>query len=121
MSMEYFRAFIIGGAICIIGQLLIDFTKLTPARIMTGFVVVGLILTAVGLYQPIVDFGGAGARVPISGFGYSLAKGVEKAVENGEGIIGAFAGGITATAAGISAAIFFGLVMSLIFKTGDKT
>jgi stage V sporulation protein AE len=119
--MEYFKAFITGGAICIIGQLLIDFTKLTPARILTGFVVGGLVLTAIGVYQPIVDFGGAGARIPISGFGYSLAKGVEKAVESGEGIIGALSGGMVATAAGISAAILFGLVISVIFKSGDKS
>lgn len=118
--MEYLKAFVTGGAICIVGQLLIDFTKLTPARILTGFVVAGLILTACGIYQPVVDFGGAGATVPISGFGYALAKGVEKAVES-DGLIGAFGGGLTATSAGIGGVIFFSLIMTLIFKTGDKT
>jgi stage V sporulation protein AE len=117
--MEYLKAFVTGGAICIVGQLLIDFTKLTPARILTGFVVAGLILTAIGVYQPIVDFGGAGATVPISGFGYALAKGVKKAVE-GDGLIGAFGGGLTATSAGVGAAIFFSLIMAIVFKTGDK-
>ena len=118
--MDYLKAFIVGGIICIIGQILIDYTKLTPARILVGYVVSGVILTALKIYGPIVKFAGAGATVPLTGFGYSLATGVEKAVEQ-QGLIGALTGGITATAAGITAAIFFGLLMALIFKPGDKS
>lgn len=114
------KAFFVGGVICLIGQILTDYTKLTPARILVSFVVAGVILTALGIYEPIVDFGGAGATVPLTGFGYSLAKGVEEAVKE-HGIIGAFSGGITATAAGITASIFFGYLMALIFKPGDKS
>ena len=112
-------AFLVGGVICLIGQVLIDYTKLTPARILTTYVVSGVALTAIGIYEPIVKFAGAGATVPLTGFGYSLAKGVVEAVES-YGLIGAFCGGLTATAAGITAAMFFGFIMSLIFKSGDR-
>lgn len=117
---DCFKAFFVGGVICLIGQILTDYTKLTPARILVSFVVAGVILTALGIYGPIVEFGGAGATVPLTGFGYSLAKGVEEAVKE-HGIIGAFSGGLTATAAGIAASIFFGYLMALIFKPGDKS
>lgn len=113
-------AFLVGGFICFIGQVLIDYTKLTPARILVTYVVAGVILTAVGVYEPLVKFAGAGATVPLTGFGYSLATGVEKAVAE-YGLIGALCGGLTATAAGITASVFFGYIMSLIFKPGDKT
>jgi len=114
------KAFLVGGAICLVGQILIDFTKLTPARILVSFVVSGVILTGFGCYEPIVEFGGAGATVPLTGFGYCLAKGVEEGVMQ-YGILGALSGGLTATAAGIAASVFFGLLMALIFKPGDKT
>lgn len=114
------KAFAVGGAICCVGQIFIDYTKLTPARILVGYVVAGVILTAVGIYGPLVDFAGAGATVPLTGFGYSLAKGVETAIQE-YGLIGAICGGLTATAAGITAAIVSGLLMSLIFKSGDKS
>lgn len=113
-------AFLVGGFICLIGQFLIDFTKLTPARILVSYVVAGVILTAIGVYGPLVKFAGAGATVPLTGFGYSLATGVKEAVEK-YGIIGALSGGITATAAGVTASVFFGYLMSLIFKPGDKS
>ena len=113
------RAFLVGGFICLIGQILIDYTKLTPARILVSFVVSGVILTAIGLYEPIVEFAGAGATVPLTGFGYSLAKGVQEAVMQ-NGLLGALSGGLTATAAGITASVFFGLIMALLFKSGDK-
>lgn len=113
-------SFLVGGFICFVGQILIDYTKLTPARILVTYVVLGVALTALGIYQPIVDFAGAGATVPLTGFGYSLAKGVESAITQ-YGLIGAFTGGLTATAAGIAVAIFMGLIMSLIFRSGDKT
>lgn len=112
-------AFLVGGLLCLIGQILIDRTKLTPARILVGYVVAGVVLTAVGIYDKIVEIGGAGAKVPLTGFGYSLAKGVEKAVID-YGIIGALAGGLTATATGITAAILFSLIASLIFKSRKK-
>ena len=111
------KAFIVGGVFCVIGQILIDRTKLTPARILVGYVVSGVILTAVGVYDYLVQFAGAGATVPLTGFGYSLAKGVEKAVID-YGLIGALSGGLTATAAGITAAIFFGLLAALVSKKG---
>ena len=117
--MDFVRAFIVGGLLCGIGQILIDRTKLTPARILTGYVVVGVFLSAIGLYEPIANFGGAGASVPLSGFGHLLATGVKKAVD-AEGLLGAFKGGITASAAGISASVLFGLLVSLIFKTHEK-
>ena len=118
--MNCLKAFLVGGARCLIGQILIDYTKLTPARILVGYVVSGVVLTALKIYGPLVKFAGAGATVPLTGFGYSLATGVEKAVEQ-QGLIGALTGGITATAAGITAAIFFGFIMALIFKPGDKS
>lgn len=102
-----------------IGQVLIDYTKLTPARILVTYVVSGVVLTAIGIYEPIVNFAGAGATVPLTGFGYSLANGVVDAVKQ-HGFIGALCGGLTATAAGITAAMFFAFVMSLLFKSGDK-
>ena len=114
------KAFIVGVSLCVIGQVLIDRTKLTPARILVGYVVTGVILTAIGLYDYVVDFAGAGATVPLTGFGYSLAKGAEKAVID-YGLLGALSGGLTATAAGIAAAIFFGLMASLISKPGRKS
>lgn len=117
--MEYFWAFVIGGLICVIGQLLIDLTKLTPARILTSYVVAGVILGAVGVYKPLVDFAGGGATVPLTGFGYLLSKGVREAVDE-RGIVGAFTGGFTNAAAGAAAAIFFGLLAALIFKSGSK-
>ncbi|MCI6567752.1 MAG: stage V sporulation protein AE [Dysosmobacter sp.] len=117
--MEYVNAFLCGGILCAIGQILIDKTKLTPARILTGYVVAGVLLGAVGVYQPIADWGGAGATVPLTGFGFSLTKGVQKAVAE-KGWLGVFTGGLTATAGGIAAAVVFGVVMALIFKPGDK-
>lgn len=117
--MEFLKAFLCGGILCAIGQILIDKTKLTPARILTGYVVVGVFLSAIGLYQPIADWGGAGATVPLTGFGYALAKGVEKAVAE-KGWLGVLTGGLTATAGGITAAVVFGVLMALIFKAGDK-
>lgn len=113
------NAFWVGGLLCVIAQLLIDYTKLTPARIMVSYVVAGVVLTAVGLYQPLVDFAGSGATTPIIGFGYSLAKGVVKAI-NEKGFIGVITGGVIATAGGISAAVFFGLLFSLISKPKAK-
>ena len=120
MIMRLLLSFLVGGVICFVGQILIDYTKLTPARILVTYVVSGVALTAVGLYQPLVEFAGSGATVPLTGFGYSLAKGVETAVTQ-YGLIGALTGGLTATAAGITAAILMGLLMSLIFRSGDKT
>ena len=117
--MEYLNAFLCGGILCAIGQLLIDKTKLTPARILTGYVVVGLLLSAIGLYQPLADWGGAGATVPLTGFGHALAKGVEKAVAE-QGWLGVLTGGLTATAGGITTAVVFGALMALLFKPGDK-
>lgn len=117
--MEYFNAFWVGGLLCAVGQILIDKTKLTPARILVIYVCVGAALTALGIYQPIVDYAGTGATVPISGFGYSLAKGVMEAVDK-EGFIGIFTGGITATAAGIAAAVTFGLIFAILGKPKEK-
>ena len=117
--MELLKAFIIGGLFCVIGQILIDKTKLTPARILVGYVVAGVILGAIGIYKPIAEFAGAGATVPLTGFGYSLAKGVKEAVQQ-DGFIGILTGGLKATAGGITAAITSGLVVSLIFKPRDK-
>ena len=116
---EYLKAFAVGGVLCAIGQLLIDKTKLTPARILTSFVVAGVILGAVGLYQPLTDWAGAGASVPLTGFGNTLAKGVKKAVTT-DGLLGAFTGGFTASAAGICAAIFFGIIIALLCKPKGK-
>ena len=117
--MEYLKAFICGGILCAIGQILIDKTKLTPARILTGYVVAGVILNAVGVYEPLVEWGGAGATVPLTGFGHSLAKGVQKAVGE-KGWLGVLTGGLTATAGGITAAVVFAVLMALLFKPGDK-
>lgn len=113
--MMYVKAFIVGGLICVIGQILIDKTKLTPARILVSYVVSGVILQVFGIYQKLIDFCGAGATIPLSGFGCTLAKGVKKAVEE-DGFLGIFTGGLTAGAAGIAAAIIFSLVAALIFK-----
>ena len=117
--MEYFNAFLCGGLLCAVGQILVDRTQLTPARILTGYVVAGVILQAVGLYQYVVDWGGAGATVPLLGFGYALAKGVAKAVAE-QGALGIFTGGLTATAGGIAAAVVFGLIAALLAKPGYK-
>ena len=117
--MDYLKAFIVGGIICAIGQVFIDKTKLTPARILVGFVVSGVILSALGFYEPLVEFAGAGATVPLSGFGHSLAKGVRAAVAD-KGFLGAFTGGLSATAGGITAAIVFGFIIAVFFKPKDK-
>ena len=117
--MEYFNAFLCGGILCLIGQILIDKTKLTPAKILVTYVTAGVILSALGLYQPLVDWGGAGATVPLTGFGHLLAKGVKKAVGE-QGLLGAFTGGSTAAAGGITAAIFFGFLVALVGKSHPK-
>ena len=120
MLLDCLWAFLVGGTICMIGQLLIDLTRLTPARILGSFVVSGVALTALGLYGPLVDFAGCGATVPLTGFGYSLATGVEEAVDN-YGLIGALSGGLTATAAGIAAAMTAGLLASIISNPHPKS
>ncbi len=117
---EYARAFLCGGILCLIGQLLIDKTALTPAKILVTYVVSGVVLGALGLYKYLVEWAGAGATVPLTGFGYLLAKGVEKAVRE-QGILGALTGGVTAAAGGITAAIFFGYLVALIFKPKSKS
>ncbi len=117
---SYISAFVVGGVICSIGQILIDRTKLTPARILVLFVTVGVLLAALGIYQKVVDIGGAGATVPLTGFGYSLAKGTFSEVDK-HGLLGAFTGGIRATAGGVSAAIFFGYLVAVVFKPKAKT
>ena len=114
------KAFLVGGLFCAVGQVLIDKTKLTPARILVGYVVAGVLLSALGLYQPLVEFAGAGATVPLTGFGHLLATGVQKAVAE-KGILGALTGGLTASAAVITAAMIFGLLVALIFNPGDKS
>lgn len=119
MLFDVLKAFLVGGAICVIGQLLIDFTKLTPARILTGFVVSGVILSAIGLYKPVVDFAGAGATVPLTGFGHLLAEGIRKMIER-DGFLGIFTGGLTAAAGGVTAALLFGLMASVVFSQKDK-
>lgn len=113
------KAFLVGGGICIIGQILIDFTKLTPARILVSFVVSGVILGALGVYEPFFEWAGAGASVPLTGFGYTLSKGVREAVDE-KGLLGVLSGPLTATAAGIAASIFFGFVAALISKPKSK-
>ena len=118
--MDYLKAFLIGGAICLVGQLLIDKTKLTPARILVSYVVAGVILGAVGLYEPFAEFAGAGAAVPLTGFGNTLAKGVREAVDE-QGFLGIFIGGLRATAGGITAAITAGLLAALLFRAKDKS
>ncbi|MBZ4670922.1 MAG: stage sporulation protein [Clostridiales bacterium] len=119
MLFEYLKAFLVGGLLCAIGQVLIDYTKLTPARILVAYVVSGTILGALGLYKPLVDFAGGGASVPLTGFGYLLSEGVKKAVDE-KGLLGIFTGGLSSTAGGITAAMVFGLVVALIFKSKDK-
>lgn len=118
--LEYVRAFLCGGLLCLIGQVLIDKTALTPARILVAYVVSGVVLGGLGIYKYVVEFGGAGATVPLTGFGYLLSKGVEKAVDE-QGILGALTGGLTAAAGGIGAAIFFGYLVALIFKPRSKS
>ncbi len=118
--MQYIWAFITGGIICALSQILIDKTRLTPARILTSYVVLGVILTAVGIYKPFAKWAGAGATVPLLGFGYTLAEGVQTAVAK-DGLLGAFTGGATAAAGGIAAAVFFGLLTALIFQPEDKS
>ena len=115
----YCKAFLVGGLLCLVGQVLIDYTKLTPARILTIYVVAGVALSALGLYQPLADWAGAGASVPLTGFGHTLAKGIRQAVTE-KGLLGVFTGGFTAAAAGLCAAVFFGLIVSLVFKPRDK-
>ncbi|MGM9650883.1 MAG: stage V sporulation protein AE [Faecousia sp.] len=117
--MDYLKAFLVGGLFCLIGQILIDRTKLTPARILVSYVVAGVILGGLGLYQYVVDWAGAGATVPLTGFGYLLAKGVREAVET-QGLLGVLTGGLKATAGGITAAVFFALLAALIFPSRDK-
>ncbi|MBR5094666.1 MAG: stage V sporulation protein AE [Oscillospiraceae bacterium] len=115
----YGKAFLVGGALCVIGQLLIDMTRLTPARILTSYVVAGVILGGLGLYGPLADWAGAGATVPLTGFGWALAKGVERAVAE-KGLLGVFSGGFTAASAGLCAAVFFGFLIALIGRPRDK-
>ena len=117
--MEYLNAFLCGGILCAIGQLLIDKTTLTPARILTGYVVAGVLLSAPGIYDPIAKWGGAGATVPLTGFGHSLAQGVEKAVAE-QGWLGVLTGGLSATAGGIAAAVVAGVIVAALFRPGDK-
>lgn len=119
IKMDYINAFWVGGLICVAGQILIDKTKLTPARILTGFVVAGVILGAIGLYEPLVEFAGAGASVPISGFGFLMSDGVKEALKT-DGALGILTGGLTSAAGGIAAAIFFGLVAALCTRSKDK-
>ena len=118
--MDYLKAFLIGGILCLIGQILIDKTNLTPARILVTYVVAGVILGGIGIYQPLAEFAGAGATVPLTGFGYNLSKGVREAIDE-KGWIGIFTGGLKATAGGISTAIFAGLLASILFKAKDKS
>ena len=118
--MDYIKAFLVGGAICVIAQLLIDYTKLTPAKILVSFVVLGVVLGGIGLYEPLVKFAGAGASVPLLGFGNTLARGVREAVAE-KGFLGVLTGGLKATAGGITVAIVSGLIVSLSFKPRDKT
>lgn len=118
--MDYIKAFLVGGTLCLIGQILIDKTKLTPARILVCYVVIGVLLGAIGVYKPLVDFAGAGATVPLTGFGYTLSKGVKEAIQE-SGFIGIFTGGLKASAGGITVAVLSGLLASLIFKQKDKS
>ena len=118
--MDYLKAFLVGGVLCLIGQILVDKTKLTPARILVSYVVIGVFLGAIGVYGPLAEFAGAGATVPLTGFGNTLAKGVREAVQE-DGFLGIFTGGLKATAGGITVAIFAGLLASLIFRAKDKS
>lgn len=117
--MDYVKAFLIGGLFCMLGQILMDKTKLTPARILVSYVVIGVFLSAIGLYEHVAEFAGAGASVPLTGFGHTLAKGVREAIRE-EGFLGIFTGGLKAAAGGITAAVFAGLIAGLIFKPRDK-
>ena len=117
--MDYLKAFVVGGLFCVIGQILIDKTKLTPARILVAYVVSGVVLGAIGVYKPLAEWAGAGATVPLTGFGYSLARGVKEAVAE-KGLLGAVTGGVTSTAGGIAAAIFLGVVVAFVFKPKPK-
>ncbi len=119
MLLDYLKAFVTGGALCLIGQVLIDKTKLTPARILVSYVIAGVVLGAVGLYDPLVEWAGAGASVPLTGFGNVLANGVKKAVSE-SGILGIFTGGLSAAAGGVCAAIVFGYIVSLLFQPREK-
>ena len=118
--MDYLKAFLVGGCLCLIGQALIDKTKLTPARILVSYVVIGVLLGGIGIYQPLAEFAGAGASVPLTGFGNTLARGVKEAIDS-DGFLGIFTGGLKDAAGGISAAIFSGLLASLLFKARDKS
>ena len=118
--MDYLKAFFFGGLLCLIGQILIDKTRLTPARILVSYVVIGVLLGAIGIYRPFAEFAGAGATVPLTGFGYNLANGVKKAIDQ-DGFLGIFTGGLKASAGGITAAIVFGLLASILFKPKDKS
>ncbi len=118
--MDYVKAFLIGGLFCLIGQILIDKTKLTPARILVSYVVIGVFLGAIGIYKPLVEFAGAGATVPLTGFGYNIAKGVKEAIDQ-DGFLGIFTGGLKSTAGGITAAMIAGLIASFLFKAKDKS
>ena len=120
LLMNCIKAFVVGGLLCAIGQILIDYTKLTPARILVSFVVSGVILGGIGLYEPLVKFAGAGATVPLTGFGYSLANGVREAVDN-EGLIGALTGGLCASSGGITAAMLLAVLIALLFHSHDKS
>ena len=120
INVDYIKAFLVGGALCLIGQILIDKTKLTPARILVSYVVIGVFLGAIGVYKPLAEFAGAGATVPLTGFGYNLAKGVKEAIDQ-EGILGIFTGGLKAAAGGITAAVVMGLLASFLFKAKDKS
>ena len=118
--MEYLKAFLVGGTFCLVGQILVDKTKLTPAKILVAYVVAGVLLSAIGIYDKVAEFAGAGATVPLTGFGHTLAKGVREAVKQ-HGILGAFTGGIGKTAGGITAAILFGFLAALLFSPKDKS
>ena len=118
--MDYLKAFLVGGTLCLIGQILIDKTKLTPARILVSYVVIGVILGAIGVYEPLMEFAGAGAAVPLTGFGNTIAKGVRQAVQE-DGLLGIFTGGLKASAGGIAAAVVAGLISSFLFKAKDKS
>lgn len=119
LILPYLKAFAVGGLICVVGQILIDYTKMTPARILTSYVVSGVALGALGLWKPVVEFAGAGATVPLVGFGNLLAEGTRKAVAE-KGAVGIFSGGLTASSAGIAAAVFFGLLAALVFRSKEK-
>ena len=118
--MDYIKAFLLGGMLCAIGQILIDKTKLTPARILVSYVVIGVLLSALGIYQTLVDWGGAGATVPLTGFGHVIAEGVKEAVDE-EGLLGVFTGGLKAASGGITAAVIFGSLAAAIFKPKDRS